>query len=150
LGDAIMPFTEEDVIGRAKRMKTTARHSESPGKDNQAGRGTRDPPPEFEADPKGIRGSSTNPGANSSSAIGRRIRVLVRPWPPQSCWRGTGSGSRMRPYEWVSLTQEIGGRPGSIEDTGDGGNRSSIAERGCRGLVPITTGLKREALGGSS
>jgi len=56
----------------------------------------------------------------------------------------------MRPYEWVSLTQEIGGRPGSIEDTGDGGNRSSIAERGCRGLVPITTGLKREALGGSS
>jgi len=56
----------------------------------------------------------------------------------------------MRPYEWSSLTQEIGRRPGSIEDTGDGGDRSSIAERGGRWLVPITTGLKREALGGSS
>lgn len=43
-------------------MKTTARHSESPGRDNPAGRGNRDPSPEVEADPKRIRGSSTNPG----------------------------------------------------------------------------------------
>ena len=113
-------------------MKATARHSESPGRDNQAGRDDRDLSPEFEADPKGIKVSSTNAGANSSSVIGRRIRILVRPWPPQSCWRGTGSGSTMRPYEWGSLTQEIGRRPASTDDTVNGGNRSSIVERGCR------------------
>jgi hypothetical protein len=40
----------------------------------------------------------------------------------------------MRPYEWGSLTQEIGRRPTNIDDPVNGGNRNGIAERGCRGL----------------
>lgn len=56
----------------------------------------------------------------------------------------------MRPYEWGSLTQEIGRRPTNIDGPVNGGNSSSIAARGCRWLVPITTGLKREAPGVST
>jgi hypothetical protein len=56
----------------------------------------------------------------------------------------------MRPYEWGSLTQEIGRRPTNIDDFVNGGNRNGIAERGCRGLVPITTGLKRKVPGVST
>jgi hypothetical protein len=59
-------------IYRAKRMKATARHPEGP----QAGRGNRDPFPEFEVDPKGIRGIS---GTKPSSVIGGCIRILARP-----------------------------------------------------------------------
>ena len=50
-------------------------------------------------------------------------------WPLQNRWRGTGSGSMMRPYGWCSLTQEIGRRPGSIETTLHGATGAALRKQ---------------------
>ncbi len=119
-------------IYRAKRMKATARHSEGPGGSNQAGRGNRDPFPEFEAAPKGIRGEIRDKAIKCH-------RRLYQDFSP------TLASAKLLERDGIRTNDEtlrmgfidsgVGGRPGSIED---------------RWLVPITTGLKREALGGSS